>query len=845
VIRDGLERAVDAVTEHNRITLLVMVVLTGAVVAGIPMLDTESQAGASIDSFDDLDRVQKAQYIEENYGQQAETNTTLSKVYVRNESGDVLSKASLLDGLRYQQSVRGNETVYGALHGDGIVGISNLVATRTAGTTNPDLETQVEALESATPSEVERLVGATLADDPRAQRFLPSDHDPRAASADDRRMLVTLNADAPDETLSEATAVIHETAKGQSGNEFFTLGSHARGEYNSHFSTQMMQLVVPAALLLILFVLLFAYRDLVDVVVGMTGVVLSVAWMFGIMGWLGVAAGTISIIPVVLITGLSVDFGFHVFNRYREERGDDDGIRGPMNRGVRHVSTALILVTLTAAIGFLANLANPLPVIRNLGVSITLGVVSALVLFTTVVPALKISVDGLLERFGFDRGKRALGHGRYLEPALKTSVTVARRAAPLVLVIAVAGAAAGGLVWTDLDQEQFGGSDADIAEWKQQLPGPMGWETHEYQDRSNHVDEAYKPASATDSMRSTILVEQAVTSDDALEDLHAGTAELERDGVVLETADTPIRSPVTAMQAVARQDGAFAATFESADTDGDGVPDRNIEALYDAFYEANSDVASQVVERGDGEYRSLLVTVTLDTNDWADRSSYVATLETGASTMADGGERSATVAGSFAVNQSILDEVQAGILMTMIIALAAVVAAMALVFRLMHGSGTLGVVVAVPIILVVGLVIGGMRLLGIPLNLLTALLMSLVIGLGIDYNIHLGDRFADERRAGAETYEALETAVTGTGGALLGSTLTSVCAFATLLLVPNSGIQSFGTIVVTALLTAFVASVFVLPSLLVLWSRVIPSGVSTRDSQDQPADAREGMPAQD
>jgi predicted RND superfamily exporter protein len=217
--------------------------------------------------------------------------------------------------------------------------------------------------------------------------------------------------------------------------------------------------------------------------------------------------------------------------------------------------------------------------------------------------------------------------------------------------------------------------------------------------------------------------------------------------------------------------------------------------------------------------------VTLNTDDWTDRAEYVNTLEGGAATMADDGEHATTVAGSFAISQSVLDALQSGILLTMFIALSAAVVAMAIIFRLMHGTATLGVVVAVPITLVVGLVVGGMYVLEIPLNLLTALLMSLVIGLGIDYNIHLGDRFADERREGANTDEALERAVTGTGGALLGSTLTSVCAFAALLLVPSPGMQSFGSIVVVALSTAFITSVFVLPSIIALWSRVTDASV--------------------
>ena len=259
-------------------------------------------------------------------------------------------------------------------------------------------------------------------------------------------MLVALDTGATEETRDEAGTALYETTEEYSTAGFFLINGDAWSEASQHFFTEMIELVLPVALLVILSVLVFAYRDLVDVVVGMSGVLLSVLWMFGLLGWLGVEAGTISVFPVVLISGLSIDFGFHVFNRYREQRGPEEGIREPMSRGIRLVTTALLLVTVTASIGFLANLVNPLPVIRDLGVSITLGVVSALIIFVTVVPALKVSIDGLLERIGLDRHKAALGHGTYLQPVLERSVTLARRAAPVVLVVAVAVGTLGGLI---------------------------------------------------------------------------------------------------------------------------------------------------------------------------------------------------------------------------------------------------------------------------------------------------------------------------------------------------------------------------------------------------------------
>ncbi|MFC7058837.1 MMPL family transporter [Halovenus salina] len=403
MIQRFLRRAAGFVTEHNVIVLLVMVLLTGGIMAGIPQLNTSSQSGGTASQFDDIDRVQKSQYIDDAYSKAVVKGSTreVEPVYVWNEDGNALSKESLLAGLRYQQRVTENETVQAALHDDGVRGIENLVATQSAGS-SASLDDQIQALESMSEAEVETAIGQLLDENPQAGQFLPADHEGTTSS--DRRTLVVLDT-AGDSPQEDAETVLYETATEYEDDGFFVLSSNAYSEASSHFFGEMVELVLPITLALILFILAFAYRDLVDVVVGMAGVILSVLWTFGLLGWLGVEAGVIMIIPVVLIAGLSIDFGFHVFNRYREERGPGEGIRKPMARGLSLVATALILVTATAAIGFLANLANPLPSIRDIGITVTLGVVSALGIFVTAVPALKVSIDRTFERIGLDRRK--------------------------------------------------------------------------------------------------------------------------------------------------------------------------------------------------------------------------------------------------------------------------------------------------------------------------------------------------------------------------------------------------------------------------------------------------------
>jgi len=331
MIRDGLGKIVDFVTTHNLLTLAVMALLSAAVLMGIPQIDTESQAGTDADAFEDLQERQAATYIQQHFTPDRDgQNRTLGQVYVHEDGGNALSKESLLTGLEFQQRLQDSAAVRRLLHEDGIVGFSNLVAVRAADDRNATLDEQIAAMENTSAAEVQQLVGETL-EEPGATRFVPADHDPSSTTANSRRILLWYGFGASEQTFVEALSTITQTVDSQAG--FFMSEGGDNEIYRDHFFGEMIELVVPAALLLIVGVLAFTYRDLVDVVVGMVGVVLSILWMFGLLGWLDVSAGMVSVVPVVLISGLSIDFGFHVFNRYREQR--EAGAQRPPQNGER------------------------------------------------------------------------------------------------------------------------------------------------------------------------------------------------------------------------------------------------------------------------------------------------------------------------------------------------------------------------------------------------------------------------------------------------------------------------------------------------------------------------------
>ena len=836
-----LERAFGVVTAHNIAVVLAMLVLTAGIGAGAAQLNLSGSA-SSATIGEDSEVVQKQTYIESAYINETSDRSDgprPASAYVRVGGGDAenaLSKDALVASIEYQRAALDNESLTAALGGRPVQGVANLVAKRAAGDQSASLADQHAALAAADATEVESLVETVLSADSPALALLPADYEPGTASAESHRMVFQL-ADDDDAERSAATAALYDATGEYGDTAVFTIGQHASANAGS-LLPELVGFVVPISLLVILVVLAFAYRDLVDVLVGFTGVVVSVVWMFGILGWLAIPASLTIIVGPVLIVGLSVDYGLHVFMRHREERGGDEAIRPPMVRGLSAVTVALTLVTLTAAVGFLANATSDLGTVKDLAYGVTLGVLSTLIVSVTLVPALKVTLDSLLERFGFGRQKQALGKTSRLEPLLAGGASLARRAAPIVLVVAVVSGAAAGAAWGDLERKSFQDSDIEVAEWKQDLPDPVGWEVSAYSQNARYVAETYRAADETDRTQSTVLIEHP---DGAADPAVLATVDRVTDaagdyGPVLERGGrVPVISPLTVLSSVGAEDEALAETLADADTDGDGVPDRNVAGVYDALYEAAPDRASRVVDRTpDGDYQSVRVVVPIRpgaTN--AEQGDAMLAL----SDTAERGAVSVVAVGSGTVSAVVGDILSASILETMLLALAGVTVLLAIVYRLLFGSVTLGLVTSVPIAIVTALVVAGMWVLNVPLTANTALLLSLTIGLGIDYNIHVSDRFAEEYAAGLSVNDALVEATTGTGGALLGSTLTSVGAFLALLLTPVPLLQDFGTLVTLALTSSLLVSVYLLPSLLALWATYAPDAATAAVGASAPASA--------
>jgi predicted RND superfamily exporter protein len=107
------------------------------------------------------------------------------------------------------------------------------------------------------------------------------------------------------------------------------------------------------------------------------------------------------------------------------------------------------------------------------------------------------------------------------------------------------------------------------------------------------------------------------------------------------------------------------------------------------------------------------------------------------------------------------------------------------------------------------------------LNLLTMTLSVVLLGLGIDFSIHLISCFTEWRAAGDSIGDALEKAFLKSGKGIITGAFTTASAFLTLVISSAKGMKEMGLVAGFGLIAIMIATLLVLPVMLVFRERRI------------------------
>ncbi|CAI49322.1 RND superfamily permease [Natronomonas pharaonis DSM 2160] len=792
----------ESIVTRPKTVVLVFLLATAAFAAGVPAVEDEDDATEGFTQ--DIPEQEALDAINEQFeGPFTEDTASTQLIHV---GGDVLTRGELLRSLTVLERVEQREDLRMASAGGPPVSVARALDEDV--TAESSMAAHRQAVENATPTEIRGAVREAAEEDESFAIQLGNDFSETEASAS--ASMTSISHDVPqgfdDNDLADIQTTIDSIADDEPGD----LRVFGTGITQSEFGEiigDSLAIVMPIVVVLLLAFLVVAYRDPIDLMMGLFALLMTIIWTFGFMGHAGIPFDQNMISVPVLLLAVGVDFGIHIINRYREETIQGYDPVTAMRTANNQLIIAFIIVTVTTVFGFGANVVSDLDPIRNLGIVSAVGIVFTFLVFGLFLPAAKIEADRIREKYNVPEfnstpiASEESALGRILALPSKASQN-----APVVFVVVIllAGAGMGAYgsgVDTSFDNEDFLPPEEEAA-YVQYIPEPFAPGEYTVTETINLLEDRF---AAMEGESVTIFVEGPFEEDHALEALAEPTDDPPDSLAVGPGGAADETSIINVIDQYAERNPEFAALVDRNDRTGDGIPNRNLGMIYNELDAAPPAVSRQADQYLTDDRRGAQIEFGVD----ADASQ--GEISDDAREFSEDFRYSATATGQIVVFDVISDIIFESAIQGLVLALVLTGVFLVIAYGWLERQPLLGIVNVFPIMIAVAFLIGTMRLLDMPLNALTATILSISIGIGIAYSVHITHRFIDEFKKQEDTSDALETTLTGTGGALTGSMLTTSLGTGALAFAITPVLGDFGLLMALSVVYSFAAAIIALP----------------------------------
>ncbi len=573
-------------------------------------------------------------------------------------------------------------------------------------------------------------------------------------------------------------------------------------------------------------------RTFSDLLLSLGAILLSIGWMQGAgtilgPGYLDIigAPNQVSQIAPIILIGLGVDYAIHFTSRYREEIGSGNSITGSTSSTLKSVGIALTLATLATIVGFLTNIVSPLPELKDFGILVSTGIFFAFFLVMTFVPAIRTLLDKRAETKGNISTEAFSSSGEsVLNKIAASSGIIPKRLKLVALALLVAISGYGYFSFTNLETifeftdflpeddpvvqtldlltEEFGGgfgeTTAVLIEGENlatpEIHNALIESINNLSDKENIV--VYAGNVAAESVIGT--VGQLLAPQGAAPGAPPAMPDMELLGT-LGSFGVDLMSGSQGIDALKVKDsGDVQGLYEYlVSTD----PEAFLASLY--FNEESTVTAQQVrITTSAGSLGAAQLR-----DDIYDAFTPLSSLGVSIAATNDA-----------IVTQSVSDLISESQFQSLIFAILASMTFLILYYLIDIRKPFLGVITILPVVAIVMGTYLGMYFLDIPLNPVTSTLSGLAIGIGVPFVIHVTNRFRETLLTAPNPVDAVKTTLKTTGGSLFGSAFTTMAGFGILMTSSLKPFQQMGQVVVVALGFALVASILILPTLLVFWA---------------------------
>ncbi len=529
--------------------------------------------------------------------------------------------------------------------------------------------------------------------------------------------------------------------------------------------------LVPAALLLMLVFLYAVFREKRGVVLPFLVVILSSVLALSMIPILNWKFYIISLLVPIMLIAIANDYGIHLIAKYQEINARQEWtMRQITIQLVERLWQPVLITGLTTIAGISALLAHTMIPARQMAVISAIGILFALFYSLLLLPA----ILSLLKPSAPVRNLTTKHHSSngFLGKMARWIITQRKTILAFTAGLTLVAAAGIFLLRVDSNEENF-------------FP-----RKHPVKQASRLINEKYGGSENLSVMFSGDMLDPETLR--RLDHYEQTWLQMEEVDLILSFTDV-VREISKALN-------------EPGDRWYDTIPpSREAVAQYLELYNmsAGPGELEQVVDFG---YTNSHMIVRINNVSNRAINKVIQTIRE----TAGPDEAFAAIGGYGYVRSQLADKVVTGQFYSLGIALAVIITILAIIF----GSLRTGFLASIPLAISIVLLFGIMGYTGIRLDVATALLSSVMIGVGVDYTIHLLWRFREERQNGDDPGDAVKTTITTTGRGIIFNALSVIIGFSVLVFSSFTPIRFFGLLVVISIAACLAGAMIVLPAIL-------------------------------
>ncbi|AEH25014.1 hydrophobe/amphiphile efflux-3 (HAE3) family transporter [Pyrococcus yayanosii] len=516
---------------------------------------------------------------------------------------------------------------------------------------------------------------------------------------------------------------------------------------------------------IVVLILIYFYRSPIRMLVPLIPLTFGVIMTLGFMGLLGIPLDLATSTVGAMIIGMGIDYGVHVTNRYYEERAKGRPPEEAAEEAIAETGKALLGAALTTIAGFLALSLSILPSLRRLSLALVMGLGLTAMNAVIVTPAVAILEEEVGKRLGWRSGGLRLGTSERIKRAFEFLGGAIKRAPWGALLVAglITGLSIYGftLVTTEVRLEKMIPTTLPEIEALSDIRSEFGGQ-----------DEVVILVKADDVRDPTIVraiyrFEEAIKADSCLNNV------FETESI----ADVVIEK----YGYIPNDKEKIAEVLKGSSLVSDDYSMTTIR-LKGNFMGVRQEVFNEIMAYFEEELKN------------ADFPPGVSARLAGEAYL------------NYVLNNLVNDELnRISTVGTLIVVL--------VVFAIFKRP-TVALAMLMPMFLGALWTIGYMGLAGIPFTQTLAGVVSMVVGLGVDYGMHITHRFLEELREGNRA--PIITAMGSVGPAILVGALTTAGGFLSLLTAELTAIHDFGKVLAVGIFSSMLSAYLVTPALLQL-----------------------------